>query len=978
MGGQGEAWKRPDGALPLRYRVPNPPPVFAGREFETNWIRARLATEAFCVVCGPGGIGKTSLVLHAVQGVISADAPRAIYIDLRPSNPPDDVRLEIARALMAAQGMVVDWANLAAERDALNAVVVDIAENDGWWVIVDDLQNADPESIRGLLEHLHRYARRSRWILSTRVEPPAVVGGRLLSLGAMPTQDLVQLARICGADGDDREIEGAAAAAEGSPWRLLRVLADPGGDDGLDGPFKNLEPAIAAAVARMSVFEVPMRGGILSAFVPDLSSDGLDRLVQLGLVDRVGETYRLHDVARENVGEIDAEQLGAWRQQAGRLLLAEDDPVARLEALRLAVACEDQAAQDELLARHGESLLSNGYAHRLWRLLGQGDSVTVRLWRLRCAVELGDPSVLSQVDEPLDHSANARILWARALFALGRLEGAVEAAAMALSAATAAGDEDVAYEAGYFRARALANLSRWDESVPAFDALEPRNAHERVTRDVVVARCLVFQGDGERALARVRGVRRDLDALASQTRRELSYEMASILYELGATDDAIELLRREDGEDSRRESSTLLYTQTGRRALYQRASLALCRGTLNECRSILGSLWPFMGSASLLRPHLMRSHAIAQLAAGEFAGLHAAFNEVKDEGKRRTSRGLYCIGAFNLRKLLLLTRSGPEPVEEPAMVLPASTLIGGMLAVMRLMGRVRAGEILPDDAFEAFRARGDLPELRAAALIGSGEAALVRGDGARALLHAEAAVDEARQGGLGIVMAEALVLRCDALLALNRSSLLEDAAAELAEHADQMPSRRFAADARFYEEVGLEPEAELVEVASLAASDHSPASSRRAAALLGRRGNLDAVDRAVVDAIARHGAWQGIRCVAIRDDDDVDWHIAWGVDGVTQEVWLPGGRRIGLGQKALLWRLLMAMAEHGGAASKEEMVLRAWEVAEYHPLRHDNRLQVAMRKLRRTVEDDPSCPTRVLTTPDGYELGGPLLVRLRV
>ena len=53
-----------------------------------------------------------------------------------------------------------------------------------------------------------------------------------------------------------------------------------------------------------------------------------------------------------------------------------------------------------------------------------------------------------------------------------------------------------------------------------------------------------------------------------------------------------------------------------------------------------------------------------------------------------------------------------------------------------------------------------------------------------------------------------------------------------------------------------------------------------------------------------------------------------------------------------------------------------WKERAYHPLRHDNRLQAAVRKLRVQIEDDPAHPARFVTTADGYALAG--IVRHRV
>ena len=69
-------------------------------------------------------------------------------------------------------------------------------------------------------------------------------------------------------------------------------------------------------------------------------------------------------------------------------------------------------------------------------------------------------------------------------------------------------------------------------------------------------------------------------------------------------------------------------------------------------------------------------------------------------------------------------------------------------------------------------------------------------------------------------------------------------------------------------------------------------------------------------------------------------------------------------------RILTTIADHEGSVSKEDLVLAAWDEQEYHPLRHDNRLRLAVRKLRQVLEVDASNPTRVLTTSDGYAFGG--------
>jgi DNA-binding response OmpR family regulator len=95
----------------------------------------------------------------------------------------------------------------------------------------------------------------------------------------------------------------------------------------------------------------------------------------------------------------------------------------------------------------------------------------------------------------------------------------------------------------------------------------------------------------------------------------------------------------------------------------------------------------------------------------------------------------------------------------------------------------------------------------------------------------------------------------------------------------------------------------------------------------------------------------------------------WVVDGAGMRIVLPDGTTVDLSKKKVLFDLLATLCHHGGKASKEQLLEVAWGVRDYHPLRHDNRLKVAVRKLRRLLEDalgdDP-----IEASEDGYRLRG--------
>ena len=83
-----------------------------------------------------------------------------------------------------------------------------------------------------------------------------------------------------------------------------------------------------------------------------------------------------------------------------------------------------------------------------------------------------------------------------------------------------------------------------------------------------------------------------------------------------------------------------------------------------------------------------------------------------------------------------------------------------------------------------------------------------------------------------------------------------------------------------------------------------------------------------------------------------------------------GAQLIDFSRRHVLWKLLCALSKADPTISKERLVYDVWNVKQYHPLRHDNRLHSAIRKLRNLIEKDPKKPQRILTRGDGYFLRG--------
>jgi hypothetical protein len=274
----------------------------------------------------------------------------------------------------------------------------------------------------------------------------------------------------------------------------------------------------------------------------------------------------------------------------------------------------------------------------------------------------------------------------------------------------------------------------------------------------------------------------------------------------------------------------------------------------------------------------------------------------------------------------------------------------GHLAVCRAQHALRWGEVgtLPPEGSE-------LISVQVVRAIAQAELAMLACKPEAALGATAQAIRLAREHGQMLHEADAMLARCEVAAAFGRSDL-GDSAARLDELADALPSPRLRAEARFFASfaTGFDP-AVLEEIATL--MNVAPTAARRSRRLLGCEATLDTVDAAVVAQLGQFAV-----------ESAPAYQPGWGLDPARKAIWLPG-RWIDLATAPLSQQIIAVVADAGGAISKDDLVCRAWGEREYHPLRHDKRMQIAVHRLRKQIEDDPAAPRRLLTTRDGYALG---------
>jgi hypothetical protein len=140
-------------------RAPNPSLRFVGREHELGLLVELVQSRRSISIEGPGGIGKTQLLLHALQRL---PEPRAVlWIDLQPFGSVGDIEVALRAGLacaspsMAAQGLF----------QALDAAAVTVVF-DG----VEDLSTSAGDALTDYFQLLLSHTRSCQFLFTSQIE----------------------------------------------------------------------------------------------------------------------------------------------------------------------------------------------------------------------------------------------------------------------------------------------------------------------------------------------------------------------------------------------------------------------------------------------------------------------------------------------------------------------------------------------------------------------------------------------------------------------------------------------------------------------------------------------------------------------------------------------------------------------------------------------------------------------------------------
>jgi hypothetical protein len=546
------------------------------------------------------------------------------------------------------------------------------------------------------------------------------------------------------------------------------------------------------------------------------------------------------------------------------------------------------------------------------------------------------------------------MLWPTVLLARGHVEEAAMQARMVWEQAQVRGDHAAASSIAIVLARALNNLRRHEECLEVLSALEPTADAMRAELDAVAVAALGELGRHDEMRARASEAAHMLGRLPIPNRVAVGQALARALYNAGQLRDAARLL----------DSVTIGFPPGmppvhGRLLPFLRACIAIDSGNISRARAELDQLTPYVGA--LLRPYYANARATLALIDGDFVDVQRwlADRESSIAPWVRAERDALQLAVRELRRE---SAEGLPPASGGA-----HGVFGQLAQIRRAHVEVHTGDRTLQQVCEGLPGTAH-PELSILADIVRADAALAAGDVGAATKLAVSARMRARESGYAAHTARALQVLCDAALVGDDKVDLMQSLDELESLANEMPSRRFAQVAAWYRATLA---MDVARLEAIAGSPAAPDVALRASAQLGDDPQLGRADRVVLAACRR----------AARDPEVIDPSMAgdpWGIDEPRASVWFHDGAEVDLAKQPGLFKLLVSLARTGGRASKEQLVALVWGEQKYHPLMHDNRLQAAIRKLRLRIEADAGRPVRLITTEEGYALGGRVrLLKLR-
>ena len=915
-----------------------------------RWMTRMLKRSPMVIIAGLGGLGKTALALEVLHNNFKAQLPQIIHV--RPRATGEGLLGQLWRAFSKVLSVQIQESVLRSDPDFALATLIDMADEGPWWVVLEDLHRlGDPQQEQTLLK-IAQYARSSRWIVTTRVAPGAALNQHVLRLEHLRPTALEAIAKSWAPGLQAAERQSALKASAGSPWRLYQALSGDSLEDPtlLEGVTEPQRQLLQALWVLESAVPVPL---LLDA-CPGAKDSDWQALERRGLVVGSRQSCRLHDLTREVLqhSTVSQERHGALCEA----LLASPSPELKLEGLKLGSRLGRSVR--ELLGEPDTPVEDNGMVGQLIDAgLGleldailEGDGAEgLATARLLVALRTGAFQSLEGASAPgADSSVSARLLWARGLFVRNLFAQALESVRGLLG-------EVQSEELSLFEASCLAAQGEMVQAEACLRGFVAADDGLEWDRQELLATVLAGTGRHQGALALADGLRLRLSQTHGAALAMRGLKLVRAYYLLNRLEQAQQVLDWVVAQVGER--AMALYA--GRGVLEYGAILALGLGRFDQVRDIQARLAPFDRSDHAVLRSALRL-AQVQLDTGQWDGLRGHLLDLVARADALCYGDAFYSATDKLMQLDMLEGLPWEALETLGLSAEIPQF-EHQRRIRDLRWQVLEGYPWGEVADGLLEGVGDYTQQRCFVQMTRAMALGMGGEPERARQCALEVLEELRQTGHRVSLVECLMQACDLFWILSEHELHARLTREFGSMSRLMPSARFEAAVGWHRELLQAPRIRPEIMESLGAG-RDPVAGRRARALLGDGAPLHAWDRRVLDRVlGLEGVWRPVQTRSWTEQGPV-----WGVDFQRQGVWDHTGCWHDLRQRAGLLGLIWHLVVQGGEASKEALVCGVWGEDEYHPLKHDNRLRLTVRRFRALIPSgDP-----LQAMGDGYALCG--------
>lgn len=199
------------------FRPPSPHSLFVGRDEQIDDLLSAINDDRFIIIQGIGGIGKTQLLVQALEK--TRDDYETIWLDIENVSHLHDLEIKLNQVLQS-KNLANPNLSLVDQLDKLKTRIV----FDG----IEKLQIEDPDKITKFISDLAQYTSSPQFIITTQIDLSTLdLDKTIISLDGISLIDsiLVIKATVNGSKFGDEILKDLAVFCEGHPLSLKLLAA---------------------------------------------------------------------------------------------------------------------------------------------------------------------------------------------------------------------------------------------------------------------------------------------------------------------------------------------------------------------------------------------------------------------------------------------------------------------------------------------------------------------------------------------------------------------------------------------------------------------------------------------------------------------------------------------------------------------------------------------------------------------------------